>query len=338
MPIYKPSQRKNIVLGLVLLLGIFLFYSMLSILTALLGSIILYTLFRPLHVYLTKKRGIRKSFSAIIIIVLSFLIIVIPMIVLSWMIINKLIAFKQNPELITHLIDKVNKLLGSAITEPELIKNAISNVSNWVIGEFSTFINKTFKVFINLMILYFSFFYMLVSYEAFEKMVLKYLPFQEKSSLRFGKELKNITYSNIFGQAIIAASQGFIVGIGFLIFQIPDPLFWAILSFFVCFLPVVGAPIIIIPAGIIELASGNIIAGVGILIFGLVLVTLVDYVLRFYISKRIADTHPLITLIGVIVGVPIFGLIGIVLGPLFISFFLLLVAVYEELYLKADNE
>jgi len=260
------------------------------------------------------------------------------MIVLSWMIINKLIAFKQNPELITHLIDKVNKLLGSAITEPELIKNAISNVSNWVIGEFSTFINKTFKVFINLMILYFSFFYMLVSYEAFEKMVLKYLPFQEKSSLRFGKELKNITYSNIFGQAIIAASQGFIVGIGFLIFQIPDPLFWAILSFFVCFLPVGRSANNFIPAGIIELASGNIIAGVGILIFGLVLVTLVDYVLRFYISKRIADTHPLITLIGVIVGVPIFGLIGIVLGPLLISFFLLLIVVYEELYLKADNE
>lgn len=213
MPIYNSSQQKNIVLGLALFLGIFLFYSMLGILTALLGSIILYTLFRPIHVYLTNKKGIRKSFSAIIIIILSFLIIVIPMVVLSWMIINKVIAFKQNPEPVAHLIDKVNKLLGSTITELELIKNAISNLSNWVIGEFSTFINKTFKVFINLMILYFSFFYMLVSYEAFEKTVLKYLPFQENSSQRFGKELKDITYSNVFGQGIIAAVQGFIVGI-----------------------------------------------------------------------------------------------------------------------------
>ncbi len=338
MPIYNSSQQKNLVLGLVLLLGAFLFYSTLNIFTSLLGSIVMYTLFRPLHIYLIEKKKIRKSFSALIIIVVSFLIIIIPMLALSWMIINKLIAFQQNPEIASKLIDNVNKLGGSRINKPELIKNGISNLSNWAIGQFSSFINKTFRIFINLMILYFSLFYMLVSYENFEKTILKYLPFQKRNSLRFGKELKNMTYSNIFGQGIIAAVQGIIVGIGFLIFQIPDPIFWGIISFFVCFLPVVGAPIIIVPAGIIELANGNTIAGLGIIIWGIVLVTVADNFLRFYISKKIADTHPLITLIGVIIGVPFFGIIGIVVGPFLISFFLLLISIYEQLYLNADKE
>ena len=139
-----------------------------------------------------------------------------------------------------------------------------------------------------------------------------------------GQVFHFIFYSNILGQGLIGITQGFIVAIGFLIFGIPDPVFWGIVSIFVCFLPVVGAPIIFVPAGIIELASGNTFAGIGILIWGFVLVTLVDNFLRQFIAKKIADTHPLITIIGVIIGVPVFGLIGLVIGPFLISYFILL--------------
>ncbi|MGZ4035437.1 MAG: AI-2E family transporter, partial [Bacteroidia bacterium] len=316
MSIYNPSQRKNIILGLVYLLGIFLFYSMLGIFTALLGAVVMFTLFRPFYIYLIKKKKLNKSFSAAIIIVVSFLIIVIPMFILSWLIINKLINFQQNPAMLSTLIDKLSKLIGTSVDKTVLIRNGVSNISQWALGQFSSFVNSAFRIFINLMVLYFSLFYMLVSYEAFEHTVLKYLPFKENNSLRFGTELKNITYSNIFGQGLIAAAQGLVVGTGFLIFRIPDPLFWGVISFFVCFLPVVGAPIIIVPAGLIEMANGNTVAGVGIIIWGMVLVIVADNFLRFYISKKIADTHPLITLIGVIIGVPFFGIIGIVIGPL----------------------
>jgi predicted PurR-regulated permease PerM len=338
MPLYNNSQQKNLVLGLTLLLGIFIFYSLLNIFTALLGTIIMYTLFRPFYIYLISKKKINRGLSAVIIITVSFLIIVLPILALSWMIINKLISFQQNPETITNLINQLNKLVGSRINQPELIQNGLSNISDWVIGAFSTVVNSAFKIFINLMVLYFSLYYMLVSYDSFERTILKYLPFRVGNSLRFGKELKNITYSNIIGQGLIAATQGAIVSIGFLIFGMPDPIFWGIISFFICFLPVVGAPIIIVPAGLIELAMGHTVAGIGIIIWGMVLVTIADNFLRFYISKKIADTHPLVTLIGVIIGVPIFGIIGIVIGPLLISYFLLLVSMYEALYINVEKK
>jgi predicted PurR-regulated permease PerM len=336
MPFYNITQRRNIILVLLLLLGIFLMFSMVHIFAAVLGAIVLYTLFKPAYIYFNERLRFAPSLSAAVIIILSFLIIILPLFFLSWMIITKLLDFQRDPELIRHIIDKINHYTGSRFEKPELIQNGLTNASKWAIGAFSSVMNSAFRIFINLMILYFTLFFMLVSHRRLEQKIIQYLPFNEEHSLRFGNELKNVTYSNVFGQGIIAVAQGIIVGAGFLIFGIPDPFFWAIVSIFVCFLPVVGAPIIFVPAGIIELSYGNTFAGIGIIVWGIILVTLIDNFLRFYISKKIADTHPLITIIGVVIGVPVFGLIGLVIGPLLISYFLLLVEMYET-YLRQSG-
>jgi predicted PurR-regulated permease PerM len=75
------------------------------------------------------------------------------------------------------------------------------------------------------------------------------------------------------------------------------------------------------------LAYGDATAGYGILIWGFLLVTNIDNLLRYFISKYFADTHPLITIIGVIAGIPVFGILGLVFGPLLISWFLLLLKI-----------
>lgn len=335
--IYSANQSRNIVLGLIGLLGIFLLKSSLHILAALLSSAILYILFKPLFLYLVNKRHISKSISSMIIIALSFLVIVLPLSGLSIMIIDKLIGFQKHPEALTDIINSVQNISGSHIDLKNIIKNSINDISKFAIGTFSIFITGALNIFISLVVLYFTLFFMFKSHEKFERALLKYLPFDNKNSFQFATELKKITYSNIFGQGLIGLCQGLIVAIGFLIFGIPDPLFWGIVSIFVCFLPIVGAPIIFVPAGIIELLSGNTVAGVGILIWGGVLVTLVDNFLRQFISKKIADTHPLITIIGVIIGVPAFGLIGLVIGPFMISYFILLFKMYEVNYMESHE-
>jgi predicted PurR-regulated permease PerM len=108
------------------------------------------------------------------------------------------------------------------------------------------------------------------------------------------------------------------------IFGLEDPIFWGTITFFVSFLPVVGAPLVFVPAGLIALAYGDSYAGYGIMIYGFVLVTNIDNVMRLFISRYFADSHPLITILGVIAGIPVFGILGLVFGPLLISWFLLL--------------
>lgn len=335
--IYSSKQSRNIVLLLILFIGVILFFSVLHIFTALLSAVILYTLFRQLFLFLVEKKGLNKSLSAMLILVLSFLIIVLPLLGLSIMVINKLANFQQHPELLTNIINKVHDYTGSSFDIKDMVKNGINDISKWALNAFSIFVNSALNIFVTLIVLYFTLYFMFKSHERFEALVLKYLPFNNQQSIQFGTELKNITASNILGQGLIGVSQGIIVAVGFLIFGIPDPVFWGVVSIFVCFLPVVGAPIIFVPAGIIELSSGNNFAGIGILIWGGVLVTLVDNFLRQFISKKIADTHPLITIIGVIIGIPMFGLIGLVIGPFLISFFILLIKMYESNYLIPAN-
>ena len=335
--IYTTSQSRNIILVTIILTGLLLFFSLLYVLTALLSAVILYTLFRPLFLFFVVKKKWSKTLSAVIIIVVSFLIIVLPLTGVSIMIAQKLIHFKQHPEPLNNIINKLHEYAGTGFDMKDTIKNSINDISKWALGAFSFFLTSALNVFVTLIILYFTLFYMLKSYEKFEAALIKYLPFNQNQSVKFGNELKNITLSNILGQGMIGLCQGIIVAVGFLIFGITDPLFWGTVSVFVCFLPVVGAPIIFVPAAIIELSTGNNFAGFGILIWGGVLVTLVDNFLRQFISKKIADTHPLITIIGVIIGIPFFGLIGLVIGPFLISFFILLFKMYEENYLNPSN-
>jgi predicted PurR-regulated permease PerM len=230
------------------------------------------------------------------------------------------------------VIERINAYAGSNFGKPDLAQNALENASRWVLGTFSSVLSGAFETFLTLMVMYFTLYFMLISHEDMEKGARRYLPFAPEHSVRFASELHNITYSNIIGQGLISLTQGIVVGIGFWIFHIPDPFFWGVISIFVCFLPVVGAPIIYMPAGIIELAYGHTFSGVGIMIWGTVLVLLIDNFLRSYISRKIANTHPLITIIGVVIGVPAFGLIGLVIGPLLLSYFILLINMYESLH------
>lgn len=337
--IYTKAQSKNIAMILIAVLGALLFIFSLHILTALLSAAILYILFKPLHVYLVFKKTVNNSVSSVIVVMLSFLIFVLPLMGLSIMIINKINGFQNHPEILNNIVNRIQNLAGSNFNLKDMIHNSINDISKWTMGVFSNIMSGAISLFISLIVLYFSLFFMLKSHEKFESILFKYLPFGNKNSLQFADELKKMTYSNILGQGLIGLSQGLIVAIGFLIFGIADPWFWGFVSVFVCFLPIVGAPIIFVPAAIIELSSGDTFAGIGILLWGGILVTLVDNFLRQFISKKIANTHPLITIIGVIIGVPVFGLIGLVIGPFMISYFILLFKMYEVNYMvPADNE
>jgi predicted PurR-regulated permease PerM len=331
MALYSTGQRKQIILGCIAALGILLLYASKGIFTALLAAILLYTLFKPLFLYLVNKAKFKRALSAVIVILLSFLIIILPLFALSWLIVSRIMVFQKDPNTINEIIHRINEYAGSNFDKPNLVQNGLNNAAQWALGSFSSVLNGAFGTFITIMVMYFTLYFMLVSNVLFEHTLMKYLPFPEAHSLRFATELKNITYSNVLGQGLISLSQGATVGLGFLLFHIPDPLFWGVICVFVCFLPVVGAPMIFLPASIIELAYGNTFSGIGILLWGILVILVIDYYLRFAISRKIANTHPLITIIGVVIGVPVFGLLGLVIGPLLISYFILLVRMSETI-------
>lgn len=328
--IYTLKQRKLIALILILLLGLFIAYTIVGIISAILGAIILYTLFLPLHLKLTEKYRINRSLSAVIIILVSFFIIVLPFASLMYLLYTKIMFIKEHPSDFTSLIKGIDDYFYRVFKQPNIIEGSLNKMSAFAMGVFSSFLDTLLQTLLIIGIMYFILYYMLVKREAMYKVLVKYLPFREKNLMHFGEELRNVVNSNVVGQGIISFAQGFLLSVGFVIFGLPDPVFWGVVCFFLSFLPVIGSPVVFVPAGIFAITSGDTFGGVGILLWGGILVMNIDNVLRLIINKKMGNIHPLITIIGVVIGIPVFGILGLVYGPMILAFFVLLVKVYEE--------
>ena len=151
-----------------------------------------------------------------------------------------------------------------------------------------------------------------------------------------GIEATKKVKANAIGIPLVALIQGVVALIGYLIFSVPDPFFWFGVTAIGSVIPFVGTAIGFIPVTVILLSQGMTFEAIGVLTYGVVIVGSSDNLIRLYILKRMANEHPLITLIGVIVGIPVFGFLGLVFGPLMISLFLIIVVIYKEEY--ADDK
>jgi predicted PurR-regulated permease PerM len=152
-----------------------------------------------------------------------------------------------------------------------------------------------------------------------------------------GIEVQAMVRSNALGIPLVAVAQGIVALIGFLIFGIEDPFFWFVIVTIGSMIPFVGTLVGILPVFVLTLSTGHSFQAWGILIYGFVVVGSTDNIIRLYVLKKLDNVHPLVTLIGVIVGVPLFGFIGLIFGPLLISLFMVIVRIYRKEYGKEDS-
>ena len=171
---------------------------------------------------------------------------------------------------------------------------------------------------------------MLTNRSELKKSLYEYIPISDKNLKIIGQESQAMVRSNAIGIPLVAIAQGIIALIGFLIFDINDPFFWFIIVTVGSMIPFVGTLIGILPVFILTLSTGNSFSAWGILIYGILVVGSTDNIIRLFVLKKLDNVHPLITLIGVIVGVPLFGFIGLIFGPLLISLFLVIVRIYRK--------
>lgn len=337
MSIFNYKQRNNIILVSIIILGVFLLYALTGLFSSILGAIVLFTIFRPLFLYLSVKKKWNKSLVAVLIIFSSLVIIVIPFLTLSFMIIGKIGSLSHTAIHFQAWEAKIDAFALSNLKQPHLAETTLQKFSTYAADLFPSILSSAANIILTLLVLYFLLYFMLVEMDQFEAALLKYAPFREQHALKFAIALQNSTYSNVLGQGIIAVTQGTLLANGFWIFGIPDPIFWGVIGAFISFLPVVGAPTLCIPASIFLFADHHTVKGILLLAYGLLFIGNVDNVLRMMINKRIGNTHPIITVIGVFIGIPLFGILGLVFGPVLLSYFLLLLEIYETNRMAADR-
>jgi len=342
MSYFQSIKAKQIVaVSVIVLLGTFLFYSLLDFLPAFLGAIIFYIISTPAMDFLHIKMKFKKGLSAIIVLLASLLIIMIPAFSLGNMLISKLstIINSSNTTIllqIEHINKYVKDYVGYDIFTPDNLQKVQELITNLI----PNLLNQTVSIIADIVIMYFIFFYLLYSEFDFKDIIARYLPYKKENTALFAKELTLQTYSNVIGAPLLAIIQGVFAVIGFAIFDLNEPFFWGVMCGFLSFIPFVGTALIWIPAGIIQLSMGEMWQGVGILVFGALVITNVDNVFRFILQKKIADVHPLVTVFGVIIGLKWFGLPGLIFGPILISYFFIMIKIFRLEYgdtPKANN-
>lgn len=327
--IFTQKERNNITLIILIILALVLMYAVRGIIGALLGTLVMYTIFRPMNIWLVERLRWKRPLSAVLVIVTSFLIIVLPFLGIGTMLTNKIVDLLKNPEWITDIVNTVNEFAGDKLGQPDLLKEQLENSASYLGGIVTSLLSGAAGLFLDITVMYFLLYFMFVHYRSFERGILRYSPFKVENAVVFGHELRNITYSNVIGQTFIALVQGASLAIGFWIFGFKDPVFWGVICAILAFIPLLGPPLIFVPAAVLALVAGDNIAGIGLLIYGFVVVINIDNVLRLIIAKKVGDIHPIITVVGVIIGIPLFGVMGLVYGPLLLSYFLITVKIYE---------
>ena len=325
--------RQVFILLIILLIGVLIFKEMLPYLSGVLGAITIYVIMRPSMTKLV-SRGWNANLAAIMLMLFSFLGILLPVSGIILMLGNKIGEAVSNSEKVTMAFkdeigtweDRFGMDLGSQID--------VESITTWVAENLEGFAGGTFNIFIAIGLMYFMLYYMLTNRRALKESLFEYIPINRSNLKKIGTEVQHMVRSNALGIPLVAVAQGIIALIGFLIFGIEDPFFWFVIVTVGSMIPFIGTLIGILPVFILSLSSGNSFQAWGILIYGLVVVGATDNIIRLYVLKKLDDVHPLITLIGVIVGVPLFGFIGLIFGPLLISLFIVVVRIYRKEYGK----
>lgn len=328
--------RQLFVLLSIVLLGYLIIEELLPYLSGILGAVTMYVIFKRLMKRLVKI-GCRRWVAATIIILISIVIIIIPVSLIVLLLSSKIQKAVANSEdliaIIKSKILEVEQYVGFSLSTELNTKE----ITGWVSTQIQGLAGGTFDALIALTIMYFILYFLLIDSENLQKRVLNFLPLSDENIRLISKESSEVVKSNAIGIPLVALLQGIVALIGYYIFGVQDPIFWFVVTVIGSMIPFVGTALGVIPVTLLLYAQGEQWQAVGLLIYGIAVVGSTDNVFRMVVQRRLANLHPLITLIGVIIGVPLFGFIGLVFGPLLLSLFLLLVKIYKNEYGNKDT-
>lgn len=327
---FNNHLRQIILLLLILFIGILMLRYFYIFLPGVLGAVTLYILSRKTYINLTEKRKWKPGWTAFLYILGFIIIICLPVYIAAVLVTPKLVALFNNPVQLTIALqsfsDKILDATGVELFNSDSLKSVTQKFANNI----PMLLTGTANFLTNLLLMFFVLYYMLIHGEKMEKYLHDMMPLKETNRHILSTETDIMIRANAIGIPLLAVIQGLVATLGFWIFGIGDFAIWGFLAGVASLIPIVGTGLVWVPLMVYLLAVNHFWQGVGLGIYSLVVLTNIDYVARITVLRRIGDVHPLITILGVIIGLSMFGFLGLVFGPLLISYFIVLVRIYRN--------
>ncbi len=302
-------------------------------------------LFQP--IYREALGGLKnnKSLAAFATTFIAVILVLLPTSLLGTQI------FKESSQLYQTLLGKDGNFLSSANNLVNQVRTVLPIPADFeinfdqylrqglevVIQNFGNIFSSFAKVLLNALVFLTAFYFFLKDGGKLKRYLVTLSPLDDPDDEFIASRLKAAISATVKGSLVIGLTQGALTGIGFLLFGVPNPVLWGGVAVIAAFVPGIGTAVVVMPAVIFLFLTGNTFGSLGLLIWGVVAIGLVDNFLGPKLVGRGLQLHPLAVFISVLGGLAFFGPLGFLLGPLAMSICLALIDVYTSLKTKTNN-
>jgi len=336
----------------VLIITLMIFMS--SFLGTLLIAAVIVTGVYPVHRMLNKKLRVPSTISAFFSLILVAVVVLTPLILLFFLVANEatsaynVISAKINTlsekeiQLIPELLKKgflenwINKISEYApITPADVVataKDVVGKISSIILGQTTNILKNLSLFVIHALVFLLAMFYFLRDGGRLIDYINSMLPLSEKYQTELFKKLSRLSYGIIYGIFGAAIMQGFLVGVGLAIVDVKNAAFWGAIAALFSPLPYIGTAVIWVPVVIALAVSGHWVSALFLLIWGVLLVSIADNVVKPYLIGSSTALHPLAVLLVLLGGAFAFGIKGLLFGPFVLTLTLAFLHIYQLEY------
>jgi predicted PurR-regulated permease PerM len=342
----QANLNKSVLLALVAIISLLFIGMIAQFLMAILMAGLFSALTHPVFRWLTRRFGGNRYLAATVNLLLLILVVLLPVGLLAGVVIAQAVdvgksltpiavQFVKNPETFVtwlHDLPYYQELMAYEEELKNKIADSIETAGGFLVGGLSQVALGTANLlFMSLVFLYTFFFFQLDGHKTIHA-ILYYLPLEDRVERRLLTKFTLVTQAMIKGTLLIGILQGALAGIAFAVAGVPHSVFWGTVMAVLSIVPGIGSAVVWVPASIILIVQGNIIAGIGLILFCALIVGSIDNVLRPILVGKDTNMHELMIFFGTMGGLFTFGMAGLLIGPVIASLFLTIWEIYGEAF------
>ncbi len=296
----------------------------------------------PVHQWLTRRLRGRENLASVIVIAAVVLLVIVPLSMLVGVVVAQAInvgqsvtpwvqSFISEPTTVTHYLEKIPYYEQILPYRDVIIQKAgelVGNISTFLINSLSSATKMTMNALFGSIIMLYVMFYFLTMGNVLLDRILYFLPLKDSDEQALLRRFTSVTRATIKGTIIIGIVQGFICGLAFALAGIKGPVFWGSIMAVTSIIPAFGTALVWGPALIILVLMGKFTGAIILAVLCGVVAGNLDNVLRPRLVGKDTEMHDLFVLFGTLGGIAMFGLLGIIIGPIIAALFITIWGIY----------
>ena len=343
------TSPNNFFFGLLLAVIVLAIFIFLPFLTPLVLAAALAVVFGPVHRFIVKvlfRNKERSSFAALATLIFITVIIFVPLLLIAGKIYTEvqsmygylidesgrsqvIAALNHGAQSLSHLfLDLYPAYTFDTFNVTDVLQKGLE----WVFSNLDTVFGGASKVALSVFVIFLALFYFLRDGSELKRQIIELSPLGDDDDNRIFRKLEQTIYSIFAGSIAVGIIQGILTGIGFAIFNVPSPALWGSVAAIAALIPGVGTSLVLIPGILYLTFTGDSHGAIGLLIWSVLAVGLIDNFLGPIFINRGVKIHPFLILLSVLGGIIFFGPIGFVLGPIVLAFLFSLLDIYRASY------